>query len=375
MMCWNHSFFRNRTAAVFFAFFIFGFGAAVSAQQVDSAAAVAATPAAPGTPAAQAQAIPAAQNAQTGHITGTVEDAYGDVVGGATVVLDDGTITDQRSVESDDNGFFQFAGIKPGVTYHVTVHGKDFADWKSQDIVVGPGEFATVAGIKLKVSETSTSVTVYGDNVKIATEQVQVAYQQKVLGFIPNYYVVYNQPDGQSIAPLTAKLKFQISLKFELNPVAFAGAAFLGAIDQATDTPDYQQGWKGYAERVGANYADGFTDILFGGAILPTLLHQDPRYYYQGTGTKKSRLKHALSYPFICKGDNGKMQPNYSTMGGDLISASISNLYYPHSDRGVSLVFTNFAIGTAERGLSTVLQEFLLRKLTPSARKGINVGN
>ncbi len=108
---------------------------------------------------------------------------------------------------------------------------------------------------------------------------------------------------------------------------------------------------------------------MFGGAILPVLLHQDPRYYYQGTGTTKSRLIHALSYPFFCKGDNGKMQPNYSTMGGDLISSSLSNLYYPTSNRGAGLVFSNFAIGTGERALSTVLQEFVLRRLTPSAKK------
>ncbi len=370
MMYWNHTFFYLRRGAVFLFIFALTLSAA-RAQQVDS---VPNDGAASGTATANqpvAEAIPAAPDAQAGHITGTVEDAYGDVVAGATVVLDDGIITEQRQTVSNDNGFFQFADVKPGVTYHVMIAGKDFADWKSGDIVVKPGEFFMVTGIKLKLSEASTSVTVLADTTQIATEQVQVAYQQKVLGFIPNYYVVYNQPNGQAIAPLTAKLKFQIALRFEVNPVAFAGAIFLGAVDQASDSPDYPQGWKGYGERVGANYADGFTDILFGGAVLPALLHQDPRYYYQGTGTTKSRLIHALSYPFVCKGDNGKWQPNYSTMGGDLISASLSNLYYPPSNRGAGLVFSNFAIGTAERGLSTVLQEFVLRKLTPSVKKGI----
>jgi Carboxypeptidase regulatory-like domain len=321
--------------------------------------------------ATPAAAIPAAPDAQTGHITGTVLDIYGDVVVGATVVLDDGTAADKRSVESNDNGFFQFFGIKPGVTYHVTVQGKGFQDWTSQAIVVKPGEFFSVAGIQLKITAASDSVTVYADSAQIATEQVQVALQQKVLGFIPNYFVVYTPTDGQSIAPLPARLKFKISLKFQVNPVAFAGAVVLGAVDQAANRPDYPQGWKGYGQRVGANYADGFSDILFGGAILPTVLHQDPRYFYQGTGTTASRLKHALSYAFVCKGDNGKTQPNYSSMGGDLISASLSNLYYPASNRGVGLVFSGFAIGTGERMLSTVLQEFLLRRLTPSARKTV----
>ena len=365
MMYWNRNFFRTWTIAVFlFVFFAFGSGV-MPAQQVDSAAVDAASTAVQQT----AKSIPASPTAQTGQISGTVLDTYGDVVVGATAVLDDGTPANRRSADTNDDGFFRFFGIKPGVTYHVTVQGKGFADWNSPAIMIKPGDFFTVTGIQLKLSEASTSVTVYADSARIATEQVKVEYTQKVLGFIPNYYVVYSQPGGQSIAPLTAKLKFQIALKLEVNPVTFAGSAFLAALDQASDSPNYPQGWKGYGERVGANYADGFTDILFGGAVLPALLRQDPRYYYQGTGTTGSRLKHALSYPFICKGDNGKWQPNYSTVGGDLISASLSNLYYPRSNRGASLVFSNFAIGTAERALSTVLQEFVLRKLTPAAKR------
>jgi hypothetical protein len=107
---------------------------------------------------------------------------------------------------------------------------------------------------------------------------------------------------------------------------------------------------------------------MIGGAILPSLLHQDPRYYYQGTGTTKSRVFHAISYPFICRGDNGKLQPNYSSVGGDLGSAALSNLYYPPSDRGANLVFQNFAITTGERMLSTLVQEFVLNRLTQRQR-------
>jgi len=85
---------------------------------------------------------------------------------------------------------------------------------------------------------------------------------------------------------------------------------------------------------------------MIGGAILPSLLHQDPRYFYQGTGTTKSRVLHAVSFPFICRGDNGRLQPNYSTIGGDLGSAAIANAYYPASNRGLGLFFGNFLIGT-----------------------------
>ncbi len=106
---------------------------------------------------------------------------------------------------------------------------------------------------------------------------------------------------------------------------------------------------------------------MIGGAILPSLLHQDPRYFYQGTSTNESRTLHALSYPFVCKGDNGRWQPNYSSMGGVLASSAISNAYYPKSNRGVGLVFENFAIGSAARIADAVLKEFVLRKFTHNA--------
>ena len=138
----------------------------------------------------------------------------------------------------------------------------------------------------------------------------------------------------------------------------------LAGINQAADTPNYVQGAKGYGERFGAAYADGFTDIMIGGAVLPSLLHQDPRYFYQGTGTTKSRILHALSTPFICKGDNGRWQPNYSSIGGDLASGAIANLYYPASNRGVRLVFGNALITTGGRMVNGLVQEFLLRKFT-----------
>jgi hypothetical protein len=126
---------------------------------------------------------------------------------------------------------------------------------------------------------------------------------------------------------------------------------------------------KGYAERFGQAYADGLTDIMFGGAILPSLLRQDPRYYYQGTGSIKSRTLHALSNPFICKGDNGRLQPNYSSIGGDLASSALSNLYYPKADRGVGPTFQSLLFDTAERAGASLFQEFVIRKLTPSAKR------
>ena len=142
----------------------------------------------------------------------------------------------------------------------------------------------------------------------------------------------------------------------------------MAGIDQAANFHDYQLGAKGYGQRFGAVYANGLTDIMIGGAILPSILHQDPRYFYQGTGTTKSRMLHALSTPLICKGDNGRWQPNYSSLGGYLASGAISNAYYPSSNRGPGLVFSTVFVDVAANMGNALLQEFVMRKLTPSAK-------
>ena len=301
---------------------------------------------------------------QTGHITGTVSDVNNDVLSGATVVLEGPGLKDPRKVLSDDNGFFEFVQLDPG-TYHITITAEEFADWSSPDLILSPGQYLILPASKLLIAKAVTAVNVSDSSVEVATEQVTVEETQRVFGIIPNFYVVY-EPNP---APLTTKLKFQLALKTSSDAATVLGVGVLAGINQAGDTPDYVQGAKGYAQRYGAAAADGFSDIMIGGAILPSLLHQDPRYYYQGTGSNKSRAFHALSSPFVCKGDNGKLQPNYSSIGGDLGSAALSNTYYPASNRGAGLVFQNFLITTGERMLSTVLQEFVLHRLTPNREK------
>jgi hypothetical protein len=305
-----------------------------------------------------------APDPQTGTIIGTATDVRDDIVPGATAVLDGPAASDHRSVVANDNGFFTFSGVKPGIPYHITVSQKGFANWTSPEITLTPGQFMQLAGVKLMVAVVETTVAVVPNSVELATEQVEIEEKQRVLGFIPNFYVTY---DKNAVA-LTPKLKFRLAIHTSVDPITILGTAFVAAIDQAADTPSYQQGWKGYGQRFGANYANGLTDIMIGGAVLPTILHQDPRYFYQGTGTNKSRILHALSNPFICHGDNGRLQPNFSSLGGYLASGAIANTYYPDKDRGPGLVFGTFAIDIAANVADGLIQEFLLRKLTPSAK-------
>jgi hypothetical protein len=294
-----------------------------------------------------------------GSIVGTVTDVNGDTVPNATVVLEGNDANDRRTVVANDNGYFEFHDVKPGIPYHVKINAAGFSEWSSPLVTLEPNQFKILADIRLQIELARTTVNVTQTPEEVATEQVKVEETQRVLGIIPNFYVVY-EPDP---VPLTAKLKFRLALKVASDPITATGIAFLSAVQQAGDTPDYGQGAEGFGKRYGANAADGFSDIMIGGAILPSLLHQDPRYFYQGTGTKKSRIAHAMFHPFVCKGDKGNWQPNYSSLGGDLASSAISNLYYPQSNRGTDLVFVNFAISTAERVATSLAQEFVLQKI------------
>jgi hypothetical protein len=302
------------------------------------------------------------QGVQGGKIVGTVTDVNDNTVPGATVVLQGPLPSDRRTVMTSDNGAFEFHDVKAGIPYHVSITAKGFAQWSSPVLTLTPGQYKILPGSKLRIEQAQSTINVGYDPVQVATEQVKVQESQRVFGIIPNFYVVYDK----NAVPLTPKLKFKLALRVSYDPVTFAGIAILAGADQAGDKPNYGQGAQGYAKRFGATTLDGFTNIMIGGAILPSLLHQDPRYFYQGTGTAKSRTLHALSYPFACKGDNGKRQPNYSSLGGDLAAAALANAYYPPSDRGVGITFENFAISTGSRMAATLVQEFVLRKLTKS---------
>jgi len=297
---------------------------------------------------------------ESGTIIGTALDVNGDPVPNAKVALKSLDRSDPRVVTTSASGAFEFSNVPPGVPYEITITAQDFADWDSSSITLEPRQFKIVTVIQLRVRTQIATVDVHYDAVQVAAEQLRAEEHQRVLGFIPNFYVTYEK----NPAPLTAKMKFQLALKTSIDPITAAGVVGYAGIRQATNTQRFGQGWGAYAERFGTYAADGFSDIMIGGAILPSLLHQDPRYFYQGTGTTGSRIRHAMLSPFVARGDNGRGQPNYSSMGGDLASSALSNLYYPQADRGVGLVFGNFAIGTVERVGASLAQEFIIGRFT-----------
>lgn len=146
---------------------------------------------------------------------------------------------------------------------------------------------------------------------------------------------------------------------------SFIGVSLTAGIEQATNAfAGYGQGAAGYGKRWGAKFADGRSSDFLSHAVFPALFHQDPRYYYQGSGSVKSRMLHAASFAFVVRSDTGRTVPNYSYLLGDMCSGALSNLYYPEKNRGANLVFTNAAIGIAGRMGSTLIREFFFKRLT-----------
>jgi hypothetical protein len=307
---------------------------------------------------------PSAPQPQNGTIVGTALDSNGGVVPGAVVVLQGAVPADQRSVFTSDAGFFQLDSVAPGVSYHLVIRAAGFADWSSPEVVLHPGQYFLLSNITLRISTVEVTVAALTSE-QIATEEVDTEVKQRALGFIPNFYVTYDEHP----APLTAKLKYRLAFRSLIDPVTSAGFVLNASFYQAAGYPHYPRNITGYGQRLGSTFAGGYTNILLGNAVLPSLLHQDPRYIYRGTGSTKSRLLHAISMPVITRGDNGHSEINFSGIGGDLASGAVANAYYPENERGVHLVLQSAAIGAGGRIANGILQEFVLRRATQRYKK------
>ena len=288
-------------------------------------------------------------------------DQTGAVVAGARVTLTNGDQPPTHDMLSGEDGQFSFANIASG-PFKLTVARVGFAT-QTYSAILRPGEFYIVPQIALAVATEVTEVRVGLPPVELAEEQIKEQEKQRVLGVFPNFYVSY----VRDAVPLTPKQKYELAWKSTVDPVTFAVTGAIAGIEQAQNQfSGYGQGAQGYGKRYGAAFADTVTGTFLGGAVLPALLKQDPRYFYKGTGSTRSRILYAIANSVICKGDNGHWQLNYSGILGDLASGGISNLYYPAQDRGAGLVFENEGIGIGATAAANLIQEFIIPKLTPN---------
>jgi hypothetical protein len=191
---------------------------------------------------------------------------------------------------------------------------------------------------------------------QIADEQLKVQKKQRIGGILPNFNASYIS----DAVPLTPKQKFKLMFSTEKDPATIGFSMFIALLGQAEGShPAYGGGIGGYGKRFGQNYADTFDGAFWGNALLPSVLHQDPRYFRMGTGSAGRRIFYALSTNVRAKHDGtGKWEPNYSNLIGNLISGGISNIYLPANERGLGSTFEGAAVVTAEGGVGSMLEEF-----------------
>jgi hypothetical protein len=302
------------------------------------------------------------QDPQAGMVRGTILDQTGTTVAGAHVKLSREADSTPRETDSDETGQFLFVNVAPG-PFQLTIYSEGLAT----QIISGtlqPRETDVIPPVTMALAKQVTEVRVTLSPAELAQEQIRQEEKQRVLGIIPNFYASY----FPNAAPLTSKQKFELASKSSTDPITFVAVGGLAGAYHATNRwKDYGTGAQGYAKRYGAVYANTLSGTFVGSAILPSILKQDPRYFYKGKGSKRSRLLYALSNTFICKGDNGQWQPNYSNVGGSFISGGLAYLYYPANDRhGSSLLLSTVAIRLAETTVASIFQEFVVPRFTPN---------
>jgi Carboxypeptidase regulatory-like domain len=295
-----------------------------------------------------------------GIVSGTVVDQMGAPVAGAHVGLTHGQPSPHQDAVTDNDGDFLIPNVAPG-PFVLTIEAPGLST-QSVKGTLEAGQMYEVPQITLTVASNVTRVKVTLPTEEIAEAQMKAEERQRVLGVVPNFYVTYIP----NAAPLNPRQKFHLAWRSLIDPFTFGVTAGIAGIQQADDQFNgYGQGAEGYFKRYGAAFADQTTGTFIAGAILPSVLKQDPRYFFKGTGTVRSRIGYAIANAVICKGDNGRWQPNYSNVLGNLAAGGLSNLYYPKGDRsGIGLTFANMLVELGGDAATNLLEEFVVPKVT-----------
>jgi hypothetical protein len=294
--------------------------------------------------------------AQTGTINGTVVDASGSTVAGVKVELSPGG----RQTESANTGEFSFADVAAGA-YRLSFIAKGFAA-KTVTAELHQGETLSLTPTELAIDTLTTEVNVTQTKAELAEAQIKVEEQQRLFGLVPNFFTSYDH----DAAPLNAKQKLELTARTWFDPSAFVINGIIAGVQQAENThKGFGQGAQGYGKRYGASFADYGTSLLLEKTVMPTVFKQDPRYFYNGKGTKRARALYAISRTFVCRGDNKKDQFCYSSLIQRYGVGFVTNYYYPAADRdSAAAILRNATYSFGFDALGNLFQEFLAPKIT-----------
>ena len=186
-------------------------------------------------------------------------------------------------------------------------------------------------------------------------DPTQEPVDHRILGVLPNYRTA-NPMDVYE--PITAKQKFMIAVKDSFDwPNYLVSGAFAGLYQLENSNPEFGQGVKGYFHRYWTSYIDQSMGNMMTEAVMPTILHEDPRYFRKSVGSKKYRLYYAVTRVLVTRTDSGGTRFNFSEVIGNGVMASVGNIYYP-ANRGVLDTFDRMGMQIATDAFSNVLKEF-----------------
>jgi len=297
-----------------------------------------------------------------GSVQGQVTDPSGAPIFGAVVTVE-GSGGSNTTV-TDMEGAFRISLLAPG-NFNVKISASGMSDWTAENVAASAAETKPLLAV-MQLAPTVTSVTVGLSPKELAEEQVKRETQQRVAGIIPNYFVAYD-----NAAPLSPQQKFSLSFKTLIDPATFAAVGITAGIQQIRNSYyQFGQGSEAYGERFGAAYGTTVTNLLFTSVLGASVLHQDPRYFYSGKGTKKQRAWYAIESAFRAKGDNGKWQPPYASVTGTIAAAEISQLYYPGYRTQYTLIGRGLMFHFGGVIALNLGQEFFLKKFTSHAPRG-----
>ena len=290
-------------------------------------------------------------------------DTSGAAVARAQVKLMlEGRAPDQETL-SAESGEFSFANVPAGA-WRLSFGAKGFA-LKTATGEIKPGETLNLPPTALAIDEVRTEVNVSLTQAELAQAQIKVEEKQRLVGLVPNFFTSYDH----DAAPLNAKQKLELTARTWLDPSAFVINGMIAGVWQAQNFhKGFGQGAQGYAKRYGASFAEYGTGLLLEKTVMPAIFKQDPRYFYKGTGTTRSRVLYAISRTLICRGDNKHDQFCYSSFIERFGEGFLTNYYYPSADRDKSgVILRNAVTGIGIDALGNLFQEFVARKIT---RKG-----
>jgi hypothetical protein len=152
---------------------------------------------------------------------------------------------------------------------------------------------------------------------------------------LPNFLTLQNK---DQLPPMSVKDKYKVVALGTFDYVEYPWWAVLAAISQSNNSdPAFGQGWAAYAKRFGVTAGDSMVENFMVGAVFPSALHQDPRYYQSGQGGFFRRTGYSVGHIFVTRSDSGHKQFNYSEIFGAATAAAISTYSYHPSSTYISI--------------------------------------